>query len=135
MEFHDQNGLHYNLPGGGVEQLETIHDAVKREAKEEADVEVEVGDLAFVYEYAPHRNNYKYGDIHSLSLYFSCKRHHDTKAQLPKNPDPNQTGIKWIPLKELDTIVLYPNIKKEILNYLQKQTHIKLIEEEHLLSQ
>lgn len=65
VEFDDENGLHYNLPGGGVEKGETLIEAVKREAKEEASVEIEVGNVAFLYEYAPQTVNAKYGSVHS----------------------------------------------------------------------
>jgi 8-oxo-dGTP diphosphatase len=46
-EYNDPNrGVVYDLPAGGVEPGESIIDAVKREAKEEACIEVEVGPLA-----------------------------------------------------------------------------------------
>lgn len=40
-----------------MEPNETIIEAVQREAKEEASIDVEVGSLAFAYEYAPHLNS------------------------------------------------------------------------------
>ncbi len=43
VEFDDESGLHYNLPAGGAEPGESIIEAVKREVREEANVEVEVG--------------------------------------------------------------------------------------------
>lgn len=94
VEFNDEKGLHYNLPAGGVEPNETIIEAVKREAKEEASIEVEVGPLAFVYEYAPYLNSNKYGETHSLGLMFECKIKEGSNARLPDNPDPNQTDVK-----------------------------------------
>ncbi|SER75763.1 ADP-ribose pyrophosphatase YjhB, NUDIX family [Gracilibacillus ureilyticus] len=132
IEFDDEKGVHYNLPSGGVEHNETIQDAAKREAKEEADVEVEVGPLAFVYEYEPKLNNYKYGDTHSLSLYFECKRYQNSNPQFPANPDPNQTDVKWISIEDFDDIVLYPNIKNHIKNYLKSKSRIDLIQENQL---
>lgn len=30
VEFHDKHGLHYNLPGGGVERGETLIEGLKR---------------------------------------------------------------------------------------------------------
>nr|WP_326116511.1 NUDIX domain-containing protein [Paenibacillus alginolyticus] len=53
IEYKNDNsdGVHYNLPAGGVEPGETFVEAVKREAKEEACIDVEVGPVAFVYEY------------------------------------------------------------------------------------
>ncbi|GIO27457.1 NUDIX domain-containing protein [Ornithinibacillus bavariensis] len=61
-EYNDPNrGVVYDLPAGGVEPNESIIDTVKREAKEEACVDIKVGPLAFVYEYAPHLNSEKFG--------------------------------------------------------------------------
>ncbi|MCG1022935.1 NUDIX domain-containing protein [Sutcliffiella horikoshii] len=132
IEFHDKNGLHYNLPAGGTEPGETVMEAVKREAKEEASIEVEVGPLAFVYEYAPHLNNHKYGDVHSFGLMFDCTLKEGSTPRLPPDPDPNQTGVKWIPLSELDQVILYPNIREHILRYVENKRNIDIIEEQQL---
>ncbi|KEK24906.1 NUDIX domain-containing protein [Bacillus gaemokensis] len=132
IEFNDENGLHYNLPAGGAEPGETVIDAVQREAKEEASVDVEVGSLAFAYEYAPHLNANKYGPIHSLCLMFECKIQDGSAPKMPANPDPNQTDVKWIPLSELHTIILYPNIKDHIIHYAKNKRNIDMIEEHAL---
>ena len=50
----------------------------------------------------------------------------------PDNPDPYQTGVKWIPLSELDHIVLFPNIKKQIIEYSLKKRNIVWISEDEL---
>jgi 8-oxo-dGTP diphosphatase len=96
VEFNDENGLHYNMPAGGVVPNESVIEAVRREVKEEASIEVEVGSIAFVYEYAPHLYSNKYGETHSLGLMFECKIKDGSTPRLPKNPDPNQTDVKWI---------------------------------------
>lgn len=134
VEFNDENGLHYNLPAGGVEPNETVIEAVRRESKEEASIDVEVGPLAFVYEYTPHLNSNKYGETHSLGLMFECKIKDGFKPRLPNNPDPNQTGVKWIQLSELDNIILYPNIREHIIHYSESKRNIEIIEE-HLLEE
>ena len=100
IEFNDENGLHYNLPAGGVEPNETIIEAVRREAQEEASIDVEVGPLAFVYEYAPYLNSNKYGETHSLGLMFECRIKEGFSPRLPNNPDKNQTGVKWVKLTD-----------------------------------
>lgn len=132
IEFNDENGLHYNLPAGGTEPGETLKKAVKREAKEEASIDVEVGPLAFVYEYAPHLNNNKYGGTHSLGLMFECTVPEDCIPRLPANPDPNQTGVRWVPLTELDKVILYPNIREHILKYVENKRNVEIIEEQYL---
>ncbi|GBF76143.1 NUDIX hydrolase [Paenibacillus sp. 598K] len=132
VEFDDETtGLHYNLPAGGAEPGESIIEAVKREAHEEANIEVDVGPLAFMYEYAPHANAYIYGEGHSLSLMFECKITRGVPA-LPARPDPNQTGVKWIDIDRLDEIVLFPNIKEQIRDYMDHRRCIELIEEHQL---
>ncbi|WP_419883221.1 NUDIX domain-containing protein [Peribacillus sp. B-H-3] len=132
IEFNDENGLHYNLPAGGVEPNESVVEAVRREAKEEASIDVEVGPLAFVYEYAPHLNSNKYGETHSLQLMFDCKIKDGYIPKLPINPDKNQIGVKWIKLTQLNDIVLYPNIRIQIINYAKNRKNIEFTEEYRL---
>ncbi len=128
IEFNDESGLHYNLPAGGVEAGESVIAAVIREAKEEAAVDVEVGPLAFVLENAPHLSLNKSG-IHGLHLMFDCTIKEGSEPAFPDNPDPNQTGVRWIPLSQLDEIVLYPNIKKRIIEYAHDRSrNLQLIE-------
>lgn len=117
-EFLDHNGLHYNLPSGGVEAGETAEEAAVREALEEAGAEIEVGPLAFVYEYEPGRSHERYGEIPSLTLMFRCSRRAGTHIRQPVQPDPNQTGARWIALKELNGIVLFPGVQDTIRQYV-----------------
>ncbi|MCR2821275.1 NUDIX domain-containing protein [Lederbergia panacisoli] len=132
VEFSDEKGVHYNLPAGGVEPNESIIEAVQREAMEEATVEVEVGPLAFAYEYAPHINLSAYGNTHTLGLMFECKIKEGSIPKMPENPDENQTNVVWIPLSELKDIKLYPNITGHIFNYIHNKRNIELIEEQKL---
>ncbi|MEX2103925.1 MAG: NUDIX domain-containing protein, partial [Bacilli bacterium] len=124
--------LHYNLPAGGVEAGESVIEAVIREAKEEASVDVEVGPIAFVLENAPHLSLNKSG-IHGLHLMFDCTIKEGSIPAFPENPDPNQTGVKWIPLSQLDEIVLYPNIKQHILEYAYNRSNNLSLIESHTL--
>jgi 8-oxo-dGTP diphosphatase len=134
VEFEDENGVHYNLPAGGVEKGESLIEAVKREAWEEAGIEVEVGPIAFVHEMAPHLlSESSETTIHQISIIFDCKRKEHSIPKLPETRDPNQTGVKWIPLSKLHEIVLYPNIKKHIIEYANNRRTLELIEEHTLV--
>ncbi|WP_107841194.1 NUDIX domain-containing protein [Metasolibacillus meyeri] len=135
-EYNDPiRGLVYDLPAGGAEPNESLSEAVVREAKEEACVDVEVGPLAFVYEYAPHLNKRKYGDTHTLVMMFECKRKEGSVPQLPATPDPHQMGVKWLPIAELHKIPLYANIGNHIQEYIVNRRNIELLEEYKLNEQ
>ncbi|MBU7317109.1 NUDIX domain-containing protein [Paenibacillus oleatilyticus] len=133
IEFTDANGIHYNLPAGGVEAGESVIEAVIREAREEAAADVEVGPLAFVYEYAPHRSDHVYGATHSIHLIFDCKLKEGAVPAMPASPDPNQTGVRWVSLSKLDSIVLYPNLRKQIADYATRRAGTPVFFEEHQL--
>jgi 8-oxo-dGTP diphosphatase len=62
VEFKNDNddGVHYNLPAGGLEPGETLIEAAQREAREEACVEVEVGSVAFINEKQLHLRGYSF---------------------------------------------------------------------------
>jgi 8-oxo-dGTP diphosphatase len=128
-KFEDQNGIHYNLPGGGVEAGESVAEAAAREAKEEAGIDVSVDGLAFIYEYTPHQNENLFGPVHNLSLFFACSIIGSLEPSLPENPDPNQTGVEWVPLSELHLIKLYPKIQDQIIQYVSGHYSLDLIHE------
>jgi len=59
IEYQENNQYHYNLPGGGVEQGESVTDTLRRELLEEANIEIKIGKIAFLYEYCPHKQSIK----------------------------------------------------------------------------
>jgi 8-oxo-dGTP diphosphatase len=133
VEFDDETGLHYNLPAGGVEAGESVGQAVKREAKEEASVDVEVGRLTFVYEYQPALNAFEYGRIHTLDFIFECKLAHNACPKMPERPDPHQTAVKWVNLAELASVNLLPKIGTYIIQYARGDCPGLIFIEEHWL--
>lgn len=135
IEYCDEHGVHYNLPGGGAEPGETLVDGVLRELYEETMAEAEVGPLAFVYEFAPHKQSGDYqSEIHTLNIVFECFLKEGSTPKLPDTPDPDQMAVKWIPIADLNSIILYPNIKDHIKRYIQERKNIELIEDYKLES-
>jgi ADP-ribose pyrophosphatase YjhB (NUDIX family) len=117
-EFDDESGLHYNLPGGGQKQGESLPETVRREVREETGAEVgEVGPLLFVVEYEPVRNRFWAGEGHAISIIFACTLASSSVPHLPEPHDPNQTAVRWIPLAELEQIELLPFVAKQIVSY------------------
>jgi 8-oxo-dGTP diphosphatase len=128
---YDDNGIHYNLPGGGLEPGETIVEGVAREVLEETTAEVDVGQLALIYELAPHKQSgdYDINERHGQHLIFECSLINNSVPQLPKIPDKNQSAVKWISIEDLEEVLLIPNLNKQIKEYVKNKKNIELIED------
>ncbi|WP_181909725.1 NUDIX domain-containing protein [Paenibacillus taihuensis] len=135
IEYSENGEFHYNLPGGGAEPGETITDSLAREMMEEAAAEVNVGRVAFVYEFAPHKQSGTYDSAttpHALIIVFDCTLKDGSQPRLPDQPDPMQVGVRWIRLDELESIMLFPNVKKQIIRYASKRDSVELVEDYQL---
>ncbi len=128
VEFDAEDvGVHYNLPGGGVEDNELLEDAVRREVLEETCVHVNVGRVLFVFEYVPTQHRYKYGARHGVNVIFECIVQDDSEARLPDVPDKDQIGVRWVPLNDLERIPLLPHVGGQLIAALQNKEHYPTI--------
>jgi len=117
IEYDDENGVHYNFPGGGQEVGESLPETLIREVMEEANAKIEAGPLLCVYEYAPHLCDQRYGSAPSISFLFDCALKQGSVPSMPAQPDPNQTAVKWVPLEQLDEIILLPNVGEYVQQF------------------
>lgn len=128
VKFHDENGPHYNLPGGGVDPGESLHQALERECREEASVEVDVGHLLGAWEYVPELQNHKYGSTQKLGLVFAAKLRPGEEPRLPSKPDPNQVGVEWLPVEALADLPaskfppIFPEIGPRLLRAIRGES-------------
>ena len=120
-------GVHYNLPGGGVEDNKLLEDAVRREVLEEACVQVDVSRILFVMEYIPTEQRYQQGAKHSVEVIFECSLQENNEACMPDVPDACQIDVVWIPLSELAFIPLLPQVGKQILAALNNNKHYPIV--------
>ncbi len=126
VKFDDENGPHYNYPGGGHHEGETLRQTAAREVKEETDadveveveVEVEVGRLLFTAESAPFEVDYVYGSTHYLKLFFECNLKVGSIPRLPDKPDANEVAVEWIPLGDLAKYPVIPDISEALIQAL-----------------
>lgn len=107
---HETDGeIWYVTPGGGVDHGETIEEAFHREMLEESGVECEFGNVEFIREIISDRHQQcglKQG-FHQVEVFVRSRILEDREFHTPA-PDPDQVGVEWIGLSQLDDITFYP---------------------------
>jgi ADP-ribose pyrophosphatase YjhB (NUDIX family) len=104
----------YRCLGGGIEFLEKSDEALKREFKEELNVDIEVGKFLGISE---NIFNYEGKDAHELVLFYSAKlKDEDYKESYVKLDDDKQR-ITWEDKKDFieKKKIIYPEI---VIDYL-----------------
>lgn len=86
---------YWAIPGGGLEDMETIADGVKREMFEELGVKVEVGKLLFVQQFISDREGYE----EELELFFLVN-----SSESLENIDINKTSHGAIELSRVEFV-------------------------------
>lgn len=117
IKNRDPLGDFYILPGGGQEYHKTLHEALRRECKEEIDVEIVIGRLQFVREYigAHHEFSESDGEVHQIEFMFRCALEEGHNPSNGTMLDTCQIGTSWLPIAQLDRYRLYPAVLKELL--------------------
>lgn len=97
------------LPGGGVDYGETMELSLKREFLEECNIDVEIGDMAFVSQgIAPDRSR------HIIHMTFEVEY---VGGDLHVGDEGILKEVRYLPVEEIENLTLYPNIKKELKEY------------------
>ena len=90
------------FPGGGVEENETLKEALVREMLEETNIEVNVGLPVLVQEFVKEK---------TVEIVFSCEivRGEGLLGIDPDNPGvPILKELGWFPIQELNYMTVYP---------------------------
>lgn len=109
---HEKAGRRYwLLPGGGVEYGESLEEALERELIEEAGLPIRVEELLWTLDSIPpdrHR--------HVLNVVL---RDTPLGDRLSPTQDRVLRDVVWMPIADIPELTLYPEMKQEILGYLQ----------------
>jgi ADP-ribose pyrophosphatase YjhB (NUDIX family) len=116
-DYDDEDGQHFNLPGGGLEPGESLIEGVKREVLEETSAMVDVGPLVLVFESKNAIIMPGQPGVHTLMPVFQCHLSNGSEPRMPDQvtADSLQVGICWVPLAELATIKLLPPIADDLV--------------------
>ena len=105
----------YRCLGGGIEFLEKSEDALKREFKEELNIEIKVGKFPGISE---NIFNYKGKNAHELVLFYDAYiDNKDYREKYKVIDDDSETVAIWIDIDKFKNkeLVLYP---EQIFKYL-----------------
>ncbi|MFR6470863.1 MAG: NUDIX hydrolase [Turicibacter sanguinis] len=130
----DERSPYYYLPGGRVSMNEESTMAIKREIKEELDVEVEVTQLLWIVEnfFVEQQSQEQF---HEIGMYYLLQLTEEDILKRGQEFIMNEGGYKklsflWIPLEKIKHLNIYPLFLKErIMNLPQVPEHLVEIKE------
>lgn len=108
--YEDERGVYFSLPGGGQDYQENLREAVRRECREEIAADVAVHELLFVRDYIGrnHAGQERLQRVHQVEFFFRCELLPGETPALGEQADHYQTGVEWIPLRELGGKSFFP---------------------------
>lgn len=111
----EKNGKEYwLLPGGGLDYGETFYNCLKREFQEELNIEIEPKEMLFLSEgIAPDLSR------HIVSVYFKAEW---ISGDIKLGEEMILKEAKFINISEMEKYTIYPNIKKEIIEYVRDRS-------------
>ena len=116
IEHLKKNKKYWLVPGGGVDWGESTAEALIREYKEETNLDITVEKFLFLSEtIAPDKKK------HVINLYFQIKIIKNSIYNMKLGDERNLTDLKFITKEEIENIKLYPNIKTQLIQLLNKE--------------
>ena len=114
MICHKKNDHeYYLLPGGGVEYGESLDVALKREIKEELNVDIDVKDIKIVSDSIDEKD-----DRHVVNICFMCDY---IFGEYKIGDEERLLKYNFMSCEELEFLDIHPPINKELMGLLKNQ--------------
>jgi len=109
LAYDYPKGRIFAIPGGGMEDGESLAETIIREYREELGLEVAIGPLRYVGDMM------RQGDIkQAIHVVFEARILAGTPLLNPHHT--SAADVLWLDLSELDAVRLYPAINREIIS-------------------
>lgn len=116
IEHLKKNKRYWLVPGGGVDWGESTAEALIREYKEETNLDIDVDKFLFLSEtIAPNKQK------HVINLYFQVRVLKNSIEEMRIGNEKNLMDLRFITKEEIEEIKLYPNIKEQLKQLLNKE--------------
>lgn len=116
IEHLKKDKRYWLVPGGGVDWGESTAEALIREYKEETNLDISVEKFLFLSEtIAPDKQK------HVINLYFQIKVLKNSIENMQLGNEKNLIDLRFITKNEIENIKLYPNIKTQLIQLLNKE--------------
>ena len=116
IEHLKKNKRYWLVPGGGVDWGESTAEALIREYKEETNLDIDVDKFLFLSEtIAPDKQK------HVINLYFQVRVLKNSIEDIRIGNEKNLMDLRFITKEEIEEIKLYPNIKEQLKQLLNKE--------------
>lgn len=111
---HQKDGQKYwLLPGGGVEYGESLAECAVRELKEETNLDIKTGSLAFIADsIAPDNSR------HVVHVVFYAQ---ELGGHLQVGQEERLYTAKYVDIDKLNSLVIYPPISKDIVEAVKNE--------------
>ncbi|WP_374124899.1 NUDIX domain-containing protein [Leptotrichia hongkongensis] len=116
IQHHKNDKKYWLIPGGGNDWGETTKEALIREYKEETNMDIEVDEFLFFSEtISPDKKR------HVLNLFYKIHRNNKNDSIIKLGEEAVLTDLKFVTKEELETTIIYPNIKENLLKLMNNE--------------